>query len=69
MGQHRYEITYRTTRQIGFFAEYDELYWNVTGNGWTFPIERGARDDPPARAARGSCSMRSIPAATRCERQ
>jgi hypothetical protein len=39
-GEYRYEITYRTTRQIGFFAEYDELYWNVTGNGWTFPIER-----------------------------
>jgi uncharacterized membrane protein YgcG len=39
-GQHRYDITYRTTRQIGFFEGYDELYWNVTGNGWTFPIER-----------------------------
>jgi uncharacterized membrane protein YgcG len=39
-GEYRYEITYRTTRQIGFFADYDELYWNVTGNGWTFPIER-----------------------------
>jgi uncharacterized membrane protein YgcG len=39
-GPHRYEITYRTTRQIGFFESHDELYWNVTGNGWTFPIER-----------------------------
>ena len=39
-GAHRYEITYRTTRQIGFFKDYDELYWNVTGNGWAFPIER-----------------------------
>ncbi len=39
-GEYRYEISYRTTRQIGFFADYDELYWNVTGNGWTFPIER-----------------------------
>jgi hypothetical protein len=39
-GEHRYEITYRTTRQIGFFDEYDELYWNVTGNGWPFAIER-----------------------------
>ncbi len=39
-GEHRYEITYRTTRQIGFFADFDELYWNVTGNGWPFPIER-----------------------------
>ena len=39
-GLHRYEITYRTTRQIGFFTAYDELYWNVTGNGWTFAIDK-----------------------------
>ena len=39
-GEHRYEITYRTTRQTGFFADFDELYWNVTGNGWTFPIDQ-----------------------------
>jgi hypothetical protein len=37
---HRYEIRYRTTRQIGFFEKFDELYWNVTGNGWDFPIDR-----------------------------
>jgi len=36
---HVYEITYRTTRQLGFFDQYDELYWNVTGNGWGFPID------------------------------
>jgi uncharacterized membrane protein YgcG len=33
-------LRYRTTRQIGFFSDYDELYWNATGNGWVFPIER-----------------------------
>lgn len=38
-GQHRYVIRYRTTRQIGRFSDYDELYWNATGNGWSFPIE------------------------------
>ncbi len=38
-GPHVYEITYRTTRQLGYFKDYDELYWNVTGNSWTFPIE------------------------------
>ena len=38
-GQHVYQITYRTTRQIGFFDDYDELYWNVTGNGWDFAID------------------------------
>ena len=39
-GQHTYEIAYRTTRQLGFFPEFDELYWNVTGNGWTFAIDQ-----------------------------
>ncbi|MFO1120920.1 MAG: DUF2207 domain-containing protein [Hyphomicrobiales bacterium] len=39
-GEHIYEIHYRTTRQLGFFDTYDELYWNVTGNGWTFAIDR-----------------------------
>lgn len=35
-----YVLTYRTDRQLGFFDAHDELYWNVTGNGWEFPIER-----------------------------
>ena len=35
-----YEIRYRTDWQLGFFADHDELYWNVTGNGWEFMIER-----------------------------
>lgn len=35
-----YAITYRTNRQLGFFPKHDELYWNVTGNGWAFPIDR-----------------------------
>ncbi len=38
-GLHIYEIKYSTTRQLGFFEDYDELYWNATGNGWTFPID------------------------------
>ncbi len=33
-----YTIQYETSRQLGFFADFDELYWNVTGNGWSFPI-------------------------------
>ncbi len=41
-GEHAYKITYRTQRHIGFFKDFDELYWNVTGNGWTFPIEKAS---------------------------
>jgi uncharacterized membrane protein len=25
---------------LGFFDEHDELYWNVTGNNWAFPIDK-----------------------------
>jgi len=39
LGEHDYTIRYRTTHQLGFFPGYDELYWNATGNGWTFPID------------------------------
>jgi hypothetical protein len=38
-GEHTYTLSYRTDRQLGFFKDHDELYWNVTGNGWIFPIE------------------------------
>ena len=41
-GAYTYQITYRTTFQLGFFEDYDELYWNVTGNDWEFPIEKAS---------------------------
>jgi uncharacterized membrane protein YgcG len=39
IGVHTYVIRYKTTRQIRYFEGYDEIYWNVTGTGWTFPID------------------------------
>jgi len=39
-GIHTYVITYETDRALGFFQDYDELYWNAVGTGWTFPIEQ-----------------------------
>lgn len=38
-GEYTYELRYRTDRQLGFFIDHDELYWNVTGNDWAFPID------------------------------
>ena len=47
-GVHEYQLRYQTSRQLGFFKEFDELYWNVTGNGWMFPIDHaGARIELP----------------------
>jgi len=38
-GDYTYTIKYSTNRQLGYFDNFDELYWNVTGNGWDFIIE------------------------------
>jgi uncharacterized membrane protein YgcG len=43
-GEHTYTLVYKTDRQLGFFKDYDELYWNVTGNEWRFPIEKASAD-------------------------
>ena len=39
LGRHIYTITYTTNRQLGFYKDHDELFWNVTGNGWDSPID------------------------------
>jgi uncharacterized protein (TIGR04222 family) len=39
-GEHTYTITYRVQGAINHFADHDELYWNVTGNQWSVPIEQ-----------------------------
>ena len=38
-GKHVYQIAYRTARQVGFFDEHDELYWDV-GRGLSAAVER-----------------------------
>lgn len=61
-GQHTYAIRYRTTRQIGFFEKFDELYWNATGNGWAFTIESAeARITLPAGAQIGQNALYTGP--------
>jgi len=41
-GVHVYLLTYRTARWLTFADSYDELYWNATGNGWSFPIREAS---------------------------
>ena len=38
-GEHTYTFRYRASRLLGFFEDHDELYWNVTGTDWAFPID------------------------------
>lgn len=48
VGEHVYEISYRVKNQVRYFDQYDELYWNVTGSYWEFPIrEASARISLP----------------------
>ena len=41
-GEHDYVYRYTASRNLGYFDEHDELYWQVTGFDWDFPIERAS---------------------------
>ncbi len=57
-GEYRYELTYRTDRSIGYFENHDELYWNVTGTDWGFPIDSAsARVVLPAAVPAGDLTV------------
>ncbi len=38
-GKHVYAISYEVAGAISYFSDHDELYWNVTGNGWDVSID------------------------------
>lgn len=41
-GNHIYQISYDADNALGFFPDRDEIYWNVTGNGWEAQIEKAS---------------------------
>ncbi|HCB1500154.1 TPA: DUF2207 domain-containing protein [Klebsiella michiganensis] len=41
-GIYNYEIRYQISNHFSRFPEWDELYWNVTGNDWAWPITRAS---------------------------
>lgn len=41
-GEHTYNIFYLVKNGLRFFDDHDELYWNITGTGWTIPIEESS---------------------------
>lgn len=42
-GTHIYKISYKVFNGIGSnFEDHDEIYWNMTGNDWTVPIENAS---------------------------
>ncbi|MCC6483784.1 MAG: DUF2207 domain-containing protein [Armatimonadetes bacterium] len=41
-GTQRYVVTYVVRNALLFWPDYDELYWNATGDQWQFPIQSAA---------------------------
>jgi uncharacterized membrane protein len=37
-GVHTYVVFYQVAGALTYFSDHDELYWNITGNGWSVPI-------------------------------
>jgi hypothetical protein len=48
------EIAYRVRNGTRFFDDYDEFYWNVTGNDWPVPIDHAMATVQFPAAAGGS---------------
>ena len=47
-GSYTYVLTYEVDRQVRWFDAKPELFWNVTGNDWAFPIlQASVRLTPP----------------------
>ncbi|MDX1495906.1 MAG: DUF2207 domain-containing protein, partial [Longimicrobiales bacterium] len=70
---HDYVIEYETSRWVTFGEGTDELYWNVTGNDWAFPIEsatarvhvEGVEEEPRLEAWTGPEGSTATDAAIR----
>lgn len=39
-GDYTYTIQYHVNNAVNFLKDADELYWNITGNEWDFPIRK-----------------------------
>ncbi|MFZ0735073.1 MAG: DUF2207 domain-containing protein [Candidatus Sulfotelmatobacter sp.] len=48
------EITYSVRNGTRFFKDYDEFYWNVTGNDWPVPIDHATATVQFPESAAGS---------------
>lgn len=42
LGEKNYVISYTVERGINQFEEYNELYWDITGEGWQIPIQQSS---------------------------
>ncbi|MCL4364643.1 DUF2207 domain-containing protein [Patescibacteria group bacterium] len=57
-GVHTYVIVYQVAGALTYFSDHDELYWNVTGNGWNIPIDSTSAEislPTDTEGVRGAC--------------
>jgi hypothetical protein len=54
------EITYRVRNATRFFKDYDEFYWNVTGNDWPVPIDHASATVHFPDSAAGSLRVQAF---------
>lgn len=54
------EIAYRVRNGTRFFKDYDEFYWNVTGNDWPVPIDHASATVRFPEAASGSLRVQAF---------
>ncbi len=69
-GEHTYSIVYKIIGAIGYFDNYDELYWNITGNGWIVSIENtSASVELPqnTKVIQSSCYLGVLGSQEKCE--
>ncbi|HEY6338231.1 MAG TPA: DUF2207 domain-containing protein [Candidatus Sulfotelmatobacter sp.] len=54
------EVVYKVRNGTRFFDNYDEFYWNVTGNDWPVPIDHAAAKLTFPAAAAGSLQAQAF---------
>jgi len=56
-GEKNYVISYLVRTAIQEYSEYDELYWDITGEGWQFPIlaTTATIHSPAAKVTNATC--------------
>jgi len=57
VGKRTYVLEYRVENALKQFEEYDELYWDITGEGWKIPIKSSEAKivSPPAVIKKIDC--------------
>ncbi len=67
-GVHTYILTYLVRQSLTAYRDYDELYWNVTGNQWSVPIDIATvRVTAPAPPTAAACWAGPYGSASQCE--